>query len=109
MPQHLKDFFNRYPDFDYDSTKPPTSEFRRLCRSYDWGDLGRRGGVLETPFFRAALVKEFNAMYGKAGSEFHHYERLCRALNVELASISECRQVRCSSHISPFVVVFMTI
>ena len=98
MPQHLKDFFDRYDGFDYDPTQPPTSEFRRLCKSHEW--VSPDSGVKQTPFFRAALVREFNSMYGRADTEFHHYERLCRVLNIELVSVDECRQVRCSS---PFV------
>jgi len=100
MPPHLEEFFGRYTGFEYNPAQPPTSEFRRLRKSYDWS--ASDPSVKHIPLFRAALVKEFNGMYGK---EFRQWKQLCRVLDIELNSAEAFEAVRCSSHdFSPFVV-----
>lgn len=98
MPQHLKEYFDTYPGFEYNPSNPPTDEFRRLCKTHEWSSPNE--SAKQTPFFRAALVREFNAMYGKADSEFHHWQYLRRVLEIDLATIDECREVRRSSLLS---------
>jgi hypothetical protein len=86
---HLEVFFALY-DFEYDSSKPATDEFRRMSRSW-----GREAREEAREGFKDALVQEFNKMYGTDVNDIGSWQGLCRVLGIAPVpdKLKECREV----------------
>jgi hypothetical protein len=89
----LVEYFAQYPRFNYDSTRSPTEEFRRLSKHSKWGKSARRDAREE---FQLALVKEFNGLYGTDEFDIHSWQALFRVLGLAPIpeSVPECQKVR---------------
>jgi hypothetical protein len=92
---HIDDFFEEYPDFDYNATAEIWMEFNRMCDDFDWDsdDYEMREARRK---FKAAMVQEFNALYGTDMDDLSSWQKLCHVLNIQPVpdQLKECRQVR---------------
>ncbi|KAF8598043.1 hypothetical protein BDV93DRAFT_561732 [Ceratobasidium sp. AG-I] len=60
---HLKEFFARYSEFDYQEFKPYVGEFLRMRDHFQWGRRGKRYKSAKKAF-REATLEQFNNIYG---------------------------------------------
>jgi hypothetical protein len=89
----VSEFFSEYADFfEYDSRKPATDEFRRLCETSRWDKVTRRE-VRED--FHRALVEEFDEIYGINQDNVATWHGLFRVLGISPApqDLQECVNV----------------
>lgn len=90
---HFVAFFAQFPEFQYDSSQPIVSEFRRLTQTPEWkSGINRRLGVAS---FKLALVLQFNATYGTDQNNLASWQNLCRVLRIESIpdELQACRKV----------------
>ncbi|RDB14552.1 hypothetical protein Hypma_016592 [Hypsizygus marmoreus] len=76
---HLQAFFDGYPEFTYNPSNPATSEFNRMARLLQWSQYERNENK---DYFKDALVKEFNTIYGTDENSLESWQTLCRVLNI---------------------------
>jgi hypothetical protein len=98
VTQPLERYFSQYSRFQYQPTRSPTIEFKRLCREYGWikGD-GSEAEKLENARhgFSLAMKKEFDSLYGSDEKDIKNWYKLCHVLRIDPApkTIRECREV----------------
>jgi len=83
--EYLNDFFEQYPDFDYDPSMPANSEWYRLCDHMNWGKKGKKTNPeRESAYedFKDALVHQFNTNYGTDEESLDAWQELCERLGV---------------------------
>ncbi|KAJ1309478.1 hypothetical protein OPQ81_006253 [Rhizoctonia solani] len=98
---YLKIFFEKYPLFDYDSSKPVMSEFYRMCDQFGWErDDEERDEARDD--LKEALVQEFNTIYGTDQESIVAWQSLCRVLNLSNVpdQLEPCRQLVKSMHVN---------
>ncbi|KAL8369031.1 hypothetical protein RB599_004461 [Gaeumannomyces hyphopodioides] len=98
---HIDGFFNHYPQFKYDSSAPVWSEFNRMCEEFGWDsdDYELRQAKRE---FKAALVQEFNKIYGTDEASLDSWQSLCLLLNIQPtpADLQGCRERVRQTHVN---------
>lgn len=89
---HIDQFFAEYPEFDYNSSNPIWTEFYRMSDSFDWESDDEEDAKRE---FKAAMVKQFNDIYGTDPDSLESWQKLCHVLNIEPVPrhLGQCRQV----------------
>ncbi|RDB27496.1 hypothetical protein Hypma_003779 [Hypsizygus marmoreus] len=98
---HLQAFFNGYPGingypgFTYNPSNPATSEFNRMARLLQWSQYERNENK---DYFKDALVKEFNTIYGTDENSLESWQTLCRVLSITPIpeTLKVCREVSIS-------------
>jgi hypothetical protein len=119
---YIELFFDRYPAFHHNASRPVMDEFDRLCDAARWGghtpdadepmsisegeiaefnhDLPYDWGDDEEDearaLFRDALVQEFNLVYGTDENDIGSWQGLCRVLDIVPIpdDLETCRRVR---------------
>lgn len=90
----IADYFARYPGFDYDPTRSPAQELKRMCR-----DLGFLPNTYERANardeFNIALALKFNRDFGSDVDSLEAWQALCMRIQVDPIpeTLSECRRV----------------
>ena len=87
-------FFSTFPEFNYDNTAPFTKEFYRMCNFFNWSrENPYRNAAREE--FRAAMVQEFNSLYGSDVDDLSSWQVLCRVVRINPVpdDIQICRKV----------------
>jgi hypothetical protein len=89
---HIDYFFAGYPEFDYHSSSPIWTEFNRMSDFFDWEGADYKNAREE---FKAAMVKQFNDIYGTDPDNLGHWQKLCHVLNIEPVPehLAACREV----------------
>ncbi|KAG8699826.1 hypothetical protein FRC09_006353 [Ceratobasidium sp. 395] len=94
---YIKNFFNKYPEFNYDPSRPVMDEFCRMCDMF-WPSRSDRDNPERTDAregIRDALVQQFNVIYGKNEKSLSAWQNLCDVL--QLADVpndlNACREV----------------
>ena len=78
----IEDFFDKYPQFDYQRDQPSSQEFYRMCDFFEWErDDEERKQAHED--FKTALVHQFNGIYGVGLHDMEPWRRLYRALDLD--------------------------
>ena len=78
---HLDSFFAQYPAFVYDQTSSSSEEFYRLCDFFHWDrDDPDREEAHDS--FKAALVQQFNSLYGTEADDIESWRGLSLALDI---------------------------
>ncbi|KAL5635320.1 hypothetical protein ACGC1H_004191 [Rhizoctonia solani] len=98
---YLRVFFERYPSFDYDSSKPVMAEFYRMCDRFGWErDDEDREEARDN--LKDAMVQEFNAIYGTDLESLAAWQSLCRVLNLTDVpdKLEACRRLVQSMHVN---------
>jgi hypothetical protein len=97
----LDTFFGRYKSFiPTPTTTPPPEdfslpgEFARLTTHQRWS-VNSRAHVRARKLFRAALIDEFNHLFGIDGHDLQSWQRLCVVVGVlEVPeTVTQCRKV----------------
>ncbi|TFK21859.1 hypothetical protein FA15DRAFT_64489 [Coprinopsis marcescibilis] len=83
MSTPLEEFFAQYPNFDYHSASPATSEFRRLSRSQKWGGQHNEEREAAHSEFRTALVRQFNHLYGTDANDLEAWKYICEMVRID--------------------------
>ncbi|KAI0663059.1 hypothetical protein C8Q70DRAFT_490319 [Cubamyces menziesii] len=97
--RYIQEFFAGYPTFDYDLSAPFFDEFQRLKKVSHFNkpqwERARDG-------LRAAMVKQFNAMYGTNADDLESWQLLCSALGMDPVpnDIQTCRRKLQSTHVN---------
>ncbi|KAF8235670.1 hypothetical protein L208DRAFT_1433648 [Tricholoma matsutake] len=96
---YLEEFFANYPGFEYDSSQPATSEFRRLRKMFRWS-TERHNEAKKA--FHVALVKEFNWIYGTNEHDIQSWRILFRVLGIAPIpeTRAECHKVMSATHVN---------
>jgi len=89
---HIDCFFAGYPEFNYNSSNPIWTEFDRLSDFFEW-ERGDKKNAREE--FKAAIVKQFNDIYGTDPDNLQNWQKLCHVLNIEPVPerLAACREV----------------
>ncbi|CAE6411267.1 unnamed protein product [Rhizoctonia solani] len=98
---YLCAFFEKYPSFDYDSSKPVMAEFYRMCDRFGWEkDDEDREEARDN--LKDAMVHEFNAIYGTDHESLAAWQSLCRVLNLTNVpgKLRTCRRRVKSMHVN---------
>jgi hypothetical protein len=74
-------FFKNYRDFDYDPAKPYMNEFYRMAQHFGWGVRGKRYKKARKEF-RAAMILQFNDIYGVDSKDLNIWSNLFSTLEV---------------------------
>ncbi|KAJ4005955.1 hypothetical protein NW752_001201 [Fusarium irregulare] len=96
---HIDQFFAEYPEFDYNSSNPIWTEFYRMSDSFDWDSDDEEDAKRE---FKAAMVKQFNDIYGTDPDNLQNWQKLCHVLNIEPvpSRLGQCRQRVRQTHVN---------
>ena len=88
----IQDFFNGYESFDYDSSKPIMSEFKRMRRHLHWDDEEQEEAREK---LKDAMVKQFNKYYGTDIEDINNWQILCGVLGISPIpqELRDCREV----------------
>ncbi|KAJ3773145.1 hypothetical protein FB446DRAFT_642217 [Lentinula raphanica] len=77
----IRDFFDSYPDFDYDEAGETMAQFWELCEECGWEDESdEKKEALNG--IRDAIAQQFNAIYGSDAESLDGWHNLFRALQV---------------------------
>lgn len=89
---HIDRFFAGYPKFNYSSSNPIWTEFNRMRDFFDWDRDDEEDAKRD---FKAAMVKQFNDIYGTDPNNLENWQKLCHVLNIEPAPtrLKACREV----------------
>ena len=90
----IQDFFDGY-EFDYDSSKPIMSEFRRMRYEFDWDRDGEEQQEAREAL-KDAMVMQFNQYYGTDIEDINNWQILCGVLGISPIpqELQACREVR---------------
>jgi hypothetical protein len=93
----MDEFFDRYPDFDYDPSEPAMTEFYRMCAYFGW-NRGNSERETARDLHRDAMVLQFNHIYGTDVNDIASWWKLCEDLEIDPLpqGLDECRAVSCS-------------
>ncbi|KAF4571154.1 hypothetical protein EYR36_008482 [Pleurotus pulmonarius] len=95
------EFFDEYPEFDYDPGQSSIHEFRRLCESNGWE---RKDPECQqaTQEFKNATVNEFNDVYGTDENDIASWHKICAVVNIHPLpdTLKEARDAVLSKHIN---------
>lgn len=89
---HLQDFFNNYPEFNYVPANGASGELYRMYDFFGW-DRDEKEEAKE--LFKDALVQEFNKIYGTDENDIESWHTLCRVLTIDPIpdGLKACREV----------------
>lgn len=94
---HIDEFFARWPNFDFDSSQPITTEFSRLAAALRWEKDKMRDN---RNALRGAVALQFEAYYGTDPSDIKAWKSMCLVIGIDPMDIphnvEECRKVRCT-------------
>ncbi|KAI0263440.1 hypothetical protein BC834DRAFT_957760 [Gloeopeniophorella convolvens] len=98
----LQQFFEQYPEFDYNPEEVPLSEFHRMCRAFGWGSSYHPEKNAAREEFNAAMKDEFNSLYGSDEKDIRNWEKLCHVLSIEPVpkTLSACRHAVLEKHVN---------
>lgn len=87
-------FFSQYPEFRYQPGCSSVSEFRRLCKKYQWEKDGPEKQVARYEF-NLAMKMEFDSLYGSDENDIDNWYKLCHILSIDPVpdTVRECRAV----------------
>lgn len=93
MGDHLATFFQQYPDFRYNASKPVMSEFSRMCDFFSWKEEDPKRTEAQEGI-DDAINFQFNDIYGTDVDDIRAWEGLCRASDTQIPhGIEACRKV----------------
>ncbi|RDX53153.1 hypothetical protein OH76DRAFT_1433139 [Lentinus brumalis] len=100
-PNHIHEYFAKYPEFDYQPVAPFLQEFRRLLRFKGWNNDPTRRKI-EWDEIHDAMVLQFNVMYGRRADDLSAWQSLCDALGVNPIpdNIAQCRKIVKTTHVN---------
>ncbi|KAF8545643.1 hypothetical protein OG21DRAFT_1398628, partial [Imleria badia] len=79
-PSPLEAFFANYaPRFQYNARASASLEFERLCNEFDWHKEDPRRKTAYRKF-KAALVEQFNFLYGTDVNDIGAWQNLCHVV-----------------------------
>ncbi|KAG8754328.1 hypothetical protein FRC11_006710 [Ceratobasidium sp. 423] len=99
---HIRAFFDKYDDFDYQPTEPVMEEFYRMCDYYRWSSAKDANKQFIDPdremasrSFKDALTVQFNAIYGTDENSLVGWQNLCVVLNLKDVpeELDDCRDL----------------
>ncbi|KAH9980913.1 hypothetical protein BGW80DRAFT_1247759 [Lactifluus volemus] len=97
----LEGFFSQYSNFQSQPSNSPVSEFRRLCKTYNWegGSQERKAAHEEFSF---AMKMEFDDLYGSDENDIENWHKLCHVLRIDPAptTVQECRAAVLKKHVN---------
>ncbi|CAE6469778.1 unnamed protein product [Rhizoctonia solani] len=88
LPMPLKDssvrqFFDQFSPFTYDSSQPVMSEYFRMTQSLDFKSLSQAQKRQAQKDLKNALAKDFGRLYGDDVDDLGAWQSLCRVLRFE--------------------------
>lgn len=118
----MREFFDQYPSFKYNQSRPMISEFHRMCWQFKWFKKNKSSekdekGISTTEnetdekpkssekdkahkAFKIALTQQFNDYYGTKNGNILAWQNLCRRLEVKPIpkELQACRDVSRHPH-----------
>ncbi len=88
----MRNYFDRFPEFNYDESKETIAQFHRLAKQKHWDEDEHKD---ERKALQTALVLQFNDTYGEEETDIHGWQKLCHAIDVDPmpGSVTECKKV----------------
>ncbi|KAI0040137.1 hypothetical protein FA95DRAFT_1566638 [Auriscalpium vulgare] len=97
----LEAFFGRFPGFDYQPSRSPSTELYRLSKQRGWvrGSHQSRQAYND---YKDALTKEFEAIYGTDANDIHSWLLLCEVLEIRPPpeGLFACRSAVRATHVN---------
>ncbi|KAJ5702674.1 hypothetical protein N7488_010222 [Penicillium malachiteum] len=83
-------FFNKFPDFDYDPEKPVSQEFKRLGAKMGW----RQGSRKWKKNWNICMDEQYDRLIGTRVNNLDTWQQICCKLLIpgEFTSIRQCRK-----------------
>ncbi|CAE6405077.1 unnamed protein product [Rhizoctonia solani] len=79
----VKQFFSRFPTFQYDSSQPVMTEYLRMSQTTGFKSLGPEAQKKARRDLKDALAKDFGQLYGYDVDDIGAWQSLCRVLRFE--------------------------
>ncbi|KII91996.1 hypothetical protein PLICRDRAFT_133287 [Plicaturopsis crispa FD-325 SS-3] len=100
-PNHIREFFERYPPFSYDPSSSIMQEFWRMCDFFHW-DRQHPKRMEAQESLRIAMTEQFNSTYGTKEDEVTVWENLCRILGIVPVrkGLKACRKAVMDTHVN---------
>ncbi|KAI0637823.1 hypothetical protein C8Q77DRAFT_393144 [Trametes polyzona] len=95
----IRDFFDSYPEFDYDHTAPFHGEYLRMGKELHWNREEREAA---RDALRHAMVQQFNNVYGTNAEDLESWQLLCNALGMDPVpdKLKACRRKVRATHVN---------